>query len=260
MMQAEIWERLNRNPLFLDQTSQPLEVERAEVEQFYIPLAQTLLARSAGAARWMAAVAGPPGSGKTAFATLLAAVIEAVAGQRLAGLAGLDGWHYPNSYLDSHFIERGGERIPLRRIKGAPESFDYRAAQACLVRLRQGGRVEFPVYSRRLHDPLPGGGVVESSQRIVILEGNYWLLAEPPWLALQPLFDLRIFLKAGRQDLLDGLRERHLRGGKDPETVEQHLQAVDLPNIELVINYSIRPDLIVHKADSRRIERMEWLE
>ena len=93
-----MWDNLSQKNLTLDQTSTPLEMERLEVEQFYYPLALRLLERSRGQKRILAAVAGPPGSGKTAFATLLVAVINAEAqGEELPADAGK--WK-PGTHMD----------------------------------------------------------------------------------------------------------------------------------------------------------------
>ena len=256
-MEADLWEILVRTPLYLDQTSTPLELDREEVARFYEPLARLALARRRLEGREIVAVAGPPGSGKSAFATTLTATINALAGEETAVMAGLDGWHFPNAYLDSHTVERAGERAPLRTIKGAPGTYDQQKIRAFLSAAHSRGRLVFPVYSRERHDPIPEGGTMAPWQKILVLEGNYWLLGEPPWNEYRAFFDLSIFLKAEAGALIDGLRERHLRGGKSPEFVEEHMREVDLPNIERVLNHSGPADVVVHKADSRRIERVE---
>jgi pantothenate kinase len=242
----------------LDQTQTRLELERTQVEGFYYPLATRLLAGSEAAPRSMVAVAGPPGSGKTAFATILVAVLNAEAEAEVAALVGLDGWHYPNVYLETHFLHRGADRIPLRSIKGAPESFDAKAAYEGLARIRRGGRVTFPVYSRQLHEPVPAGGTVEPWHRIVVAEGNYLLLDEGPWRRFLGLFDLRVFISASSETLVANLRERHRRGGKRPETIERHMREVDLPNARRVAPSLAHAHLVIHKADGRRIDRIEW--
>jgi pantothenate kinase len=291
-----VWQALRQTPLFLDQTSQPLEVDHDETLAYFLPLARLALARVLPGHRIIVAVAGPPGSGKSAFATTLTAVINIIAGEPpdpvraghahpfpqkegehlspsredlspllrgegpgvRSSLVGLDGWHYPNAYLDTHTITRDGETFPLRRIKGAPETYDLAQIGTFLhaAVAPSPSRLPYPVYSRQQHDPIPGG-VLEPWQHIVVLEGNYWLLDEPAWRAFWPLFSLRIFLAAEPSTLLAGLRARHLRGGKDPAFVEKHLAAVDLPNIARVLGHAGPADVIVRKADSRHIAGME---
>jgi pantothenate kinase len=206
----------------------------------------------------MVAVAGPPGVGKTSFATILVAVVNAETSDDVAVLVGLDGWHYPNDYLATHYLNRGGERIALRRIKGAPETFDAAAASHCLSEMRLGGHVSFPVYSRRLHEPVAKGGSVDSYHKIVVVEGNYLLLDEGPWRRVRELFDVCIFISASREVLVANLMERHQRGGKTPEATARHIHAVDLPNAGRVGPSVAFAQVLVHKADARRVDRIEW--
>jgi pantothenate kinase len=257
LLRPIVWERLRHSSLFLDQTDTPLEIERAQVERFYYPLATWLLSKSRSVPRLMVAVAGPPGSGKSAFGMLLVAVLNAEAEGSVAVLVGLDGWHYSNAYLETHFVERDGERVALRSIKGAPETFDAAAAYDCLSRIRLGGRVSLPVYSRRLHEPIPDGETIDSVHWIVVVEGNYLLLDEEPWTKFRDLFDVRVFISASLETLLDSLRGRHLRGGKAPPQIERHLRQVDLPNIKRVLPSAVHAQLCVYKTDTRRIDRIE---
>jgi pantothenate kinase len=248
-MRASVWERLAGAELYLDQTDTPLEVDRTQVERFYYPLATTLLSRRTSPSRLMTAVAGPPGSGKTAFATILVAVVNAEAGEDVAVLVGLDGWHYPNDYLATHYVDR---------VKGAPETFNAAEAGRCLSEIRGGRHVSFPVYSRRLHEPISGRGSVDSRHKIVIVEGNYLLMDEGPWRRVRELFDVRIFISAPREILVASLTERHQRGGKTPDATARHIGAVDIPNARRVGPSLSYAQVLVYKADARRVDRIEW--
>jgi putative kinase len=262
-MDQQILEKIINTQLTLDQTTTPIQIDPVEIVRFYDPLAVKLRNLSRGKKRLMVAVAGPPGSGKSVFAALLVVVINAEAGFEEAIQIQQDGWHYRNQYLDTHTFHTVDGEVPLRKIKGAPETYDTTAAYTCLNRICQGDKVSFPVYSRKLHDPVPDAGVVESKNRIVIIEGNYWLLQEPPWDQFQELFDVSIFLTAHPETLLEGLRQRQLRGGRSARVAEQQVINVDLPNIEYVIKNSGKANFVVHKADSLRILRVEdriaWL-
>jgi pantothenate kinase len=257
-VRASVWERLAGVKLHLDQTDTPLEVDRTQVERFYYPLAITLLSRRTSPSRLMTAVAGPPGSGKTAFATILVAVVNAEADEDVAVLVGLDGWHYPNDYLATHYLDQDGERIALQNVKGAPETFDAVGAGRCLSEIRRGRHVSFPVYSRRLHEPISGRGSVDSHHKIVIAEGNYLLMDEGPWRRVRELFDVRIFISAPREILVASLTERHQRGGKTPDATVRHIGAVDIPNAGRVGPSLAYAQVLIHKANARRIDRIEW--
>ena len=254
-----MWEALSQNHLTLDQTSTPLEMERFEVELFYYPLALRLLKLGRSQKRILVAVAGPPGSGKTAFATLLVAVINAEMQCKEAVLIQQDGWHYPNVYLDSHTLHQKGKEITLRQLKGSPETYDTEAAYFFLKSIRDDKQMDYPVYSRQLHDPIPNSGRVTANHHIVVLEGNYWLLQEDPWQQFQTLFDVRILLTTPQKKLVEGLRQRHLRGGKTLEAANRQIAIVDLPNIKRVENNSVPAEVIVQKTDSQYISRIDYV-
>lgn len=257
-MESEIWHTLQRTPTFLDGTGHPLEFDRSEVERFYLPLAETILKRRLPERRMIVAVAGPPGCGKTAFAETLSAVINALAGEKRSVMVGLDGWHFPNAYLDEHTISREGKTFSLRQIKGAPETYDHQAIRLFLDRAPLTNQLTFPVYSREKHDPIPDAGMIGPAQRILILEGNYWLLDADPWRGFQACFDYRIALTAAPEALLGGLRDRHLRGGKPLDWIMEHIRRVDLANIDFVLSHSASADVVVEKTDSRRIKSLVW--
>ena len=251
---------INLPNLTLDGTQSPLEYTAAEIETFYIPLAQYLLHQSIQKTRYVVGIAGPPACGKSAFCSLLSAVINALAGDRVSAAIGLDGWHFPNWYLDSHFIHRGGVELPLRKVKGSPPSFDAQSALAFLHSLRISDSLTYPTYSRILHDPIPDSGRIETGQRIILIEGNYLLLDQPPWDQFKAQFDLSIFLTAPREPLIQSLRERHLRGGKDPQAVENHMRFSDIPNFDLILSHSVAADLVIEKKDSRAIRQIIYPE
>ncbi len=258
-LQETIWHKLHTETVFLDGTDHPLLLERQEIFGFYFPLAKFFLKHCRADQRTLVAVAGPPGCGKTAFAATLRLVINAIQEQDYAVAIGMDGWHFPNAYLDNHTVEWNGQPVSLRKLKGSPETFDQDAIQSFLNNIRRKETLAFPVYSRQTHDPIPEGGQLKPSHRMVILEGNYWLLNQAPWRAFQKFFDFSIMLKASPESLLDALRNRHLRGGKTSEWVEEHLQQIDRVNIELVLSNSIPADIVVEKRDSYHIKHIDWL-
>ena len=99
-------------------------------------------------------------------------------------------------------------------------------------------------------------GLVKRQHQIILVEGNYLLLNRPGWKKLFPLFDLTISISAPVESMLAGLRQRHLRGGRDPESIENHLHAVDLPDMQLIADRSKPAEIQIFKSDSQRIERI----
>ena len=254
-----IWEKIKNKQIFLDGTEYPLLINPSEVENYYLPIAQILLTHVKQNKRVLIAVAGPPGCGKSSLAAILNNVINTLVGKNISIVAGLDGWHFTNKYLEEHTLVRSGASIELKQIKGDPATYDHSKIKAFLNKVSSGESVSFPVYSREKHDPIENAGLLNKNHLIVILEGNYWLLDQQPWVTFQNYFDYRIAITASPDNLVSGLRERHLRGGKDPDWVEKQIQNVDLVNINLVLSHQLPADLIIKKRDNFHIENIQWV-
>ncbi|MDT8857084.1 nucleoside/nucleotide kinase family protein [Paracoccaceae bacterium Fryx2] len=188
-------------------------------------LAADIRARATGRARFIAAVAGPPGAGKSTLAGALVAALGP--GARLVPM---DGFHYDNAVLDA----RG-----LRARKGAPETFDAAGFCALLHRLRDGGaEIAIPVFDRAADLARAGADVITDADRILIVEGNYLLLDAAPWSAARPLYDLTIFLDVPEAELERRLVRRWRDHGLAPDAARARALSNDIPNARLVLSHS----------------------
>jgi pantothenate kinase len=198
-------------------------------------LARDLLDRASGRRRYLLAVAGAPGAGKSTFAEALFAALEAVAPGR-AALVPMDGFHLDNSVLSARGL------LPR---KGAPETFDTDGLIAMLDRVRADSEpVAVPVFDRDLDLARAGARIIAEDQSIIVVEGNYLLLADPPWSALADRFDRTLFLDVGEAALTRRLVDRWLGYGHTPEAARARAEGNDLPNARLVIARSRPADVI----------------
>lgn len=252
----EVWERLTAASFSLDLAKINLEIELSQVEMFYLPLARRVLELAGVRTRFLVGIAGPPGSGKTVLAEVLSVVLGILSGQQ-AVVIGMDGWHYSNEYLNTHFVEQQDKHIKLREIKGAPESFDFASFLKCVQAARQGEGFLFPLYNRKLHEPRPRAGRVTKKDPLVIFEGNYLLLDEAPWNQLRSLFDLTLFIQADEAMLESVLLERHQRGGREREDALRHIQEVDVVNSRRILAGFSGAELLVRKPDACSFEVVE---
>jgi pantothenate kinase len=196
-------------------------------------LVATVFRRAAGRARFVVAIAGPPGAGKS---TLAAAMLPLFP-EGSAAIVPMDGFHFDNAIL----VRRG-----LLARKGAPETFDVAGLSATLTRIRAGDEeVAVPVFDREADLARAGAAVVSRDVRFVLVEGNYLLSDEAPWSGLAPSFDFSIFLDVDEPVLERRLVERWLQHGHSPEEAVERAFSNDVPNARRVLA-------------CRRVADVEW--
>ena len=183
-------------------------------------LAALIRAKAGGQARFITAVAGPPGSGKSTFAGDVVAALGA--GARAVPM---DGFHYDDAVL----AQRG-----LQSRKGAPETFDVGGFIHLMGRLRAGGDVAIPVFDRQMELSRAAADVVSDADQFLVVEGNYLLLDEQPWTALAPFFDLTVFIDVPEAELDRRLLNRWAHFGKTPAAARAWIDGNDMPNIRRV--------------------------
>lgn len=195
-------------------------------------LADLVRARAAGQeGRFLVALAGPPGAGKSTLAEALVGLI----GQGAKAVP-MDGFHYDDRVL----IARGA-----RNRKGAPDTFDVRGFQHLLRRLRDEDEVAIPLFDRDLEISRAGADIVGPSDRILVVEGNYLLLTEAPWPDLLPLYDLTVWIDVPEAELDRRLMARWAHYGKSPEAARAWVDGNDMPNIRRVVAGSRPADVVV---------------
>lgn len=190
-------------------------------------------------ARVICAVAGAPGSGKS---TLAGSLVEGLNAREpgSAALLPMDGFHYD----DLHLVPAG-----LRPRKGAPETFDVDGLRHMLLRLRarEEEAVAVPVFDRDLEIARAGARLIPRSVRIVVAEGNYLLLARPPWDRLRPLFDLAVMIDVPEAVLRARLTARWQGYGLPPAEIAAKVEGNDLPNGRLVRAESAAADVVLRQ-------------
>ncbi len=189
-------------------------------------------AEEAGQKRFLVALAGPPGAGKS---TLAAALVQALgAGARAVPM---DGFHYDDGIL----IARG-----QRDRKGAPETFDVHGFLHLLTRLRHEDEVAIPLFDRDLEISRAGADVVTAADRILVVEGNWLLLDEEPW--RQARYDLTVWIDVPEAELDRRLVARWAHHGKTAEAARAWIDGNDLPNIRRAVAGSRKADAVLSQG------------
>ena len=193
-----------------------------------------------GRDRVLIGIAGAPGAGKSTFAQQLG-----LACGPDAVLVGMDGFHLAQVVLD---------RLGLAAIKGAPETFDAEGYLALLERLARpvaGSPVYAPEFRRAIEEPIAGAITVPPTARIVITEGNYLLLGDPPWDRVRTLLTETWFLDTEESLRIDQLVRRHMEFGRSPDAARQRaVHGSDGSNADLVLASRLRADLLLEPGRS----------
>jgi pantothenate kinase len=188
--------------------------------------------------RTLLGVAGPPGAGKSRMARF----VVAAAGSGVAAIVQQDGFHLRNDVLTT---------LGRRDRKGAPDTFDVDGFVDLLDRLRVAGdrAVAVPVFRREVEEVVDAGEVIGAQTELLVVEGNYLLLDEPPWARVAERLDMSLYVDAPaavrRRRLLD--RQRRTYGSA--EAAARWVERVDEPNARIVEATRVRADVVVGGFD-----------
>lgn len=215
-----------------------------DVENLFLPLIKTLSDMSMQKkinkeGRLIVYLAAPPGAGKTTLSLFLAHLSGITKGAVKIQAVGMDGFHYPQKYIENHSVVINGEAVPMRSVKGSPETYDLQKLTES-IKLLSEKDVRFPVYDRNLHDVVEDAVLV--CEDIVIIEGNWLLLDEPDWLRIQPFCDYGIFITAEENMLKKRLIDRKISGGASLEKATEFYERSDRANVIRSLKNRLKSD------------------
>jgi pantothenate kinase len=196
-----------------------------------------LLAARASRARTIVAIAGAPGSGKSAVAERLLHMLN----ERKAAMAAvlpMDGFHYDDGLL---------EQLGRRARKGATDTFDVGGFLHVLERLRRNSEeaVAVPLFDRSIEISRGSARLIPQAVSVIIVEGNYLLLRSPPWSTLRPMFDVTVMVETDPEILRRRLSARWKGFGLPAEEIRRKVEENDLPNGRFVIAESAPADFVL---------------
>ncbi|MFS8143767.1 nucleoside triphosphate hydrolase [Rhizobium sp. BR 249] len=188
-------------------------------------IAGEVLNRAGDAKRFLIAIAGPPGAGKSTMADNLADALKAK-GESVAVLP-MDGFHMDNAIL----IERG-----LLARKGIPETFDVRGFLDIVRAVRPADQeVLVPVFDRSRELAIASARPIDPKDRFIIIEGNYLLFTQGKWAELDGIFDYTIMLAPPIEVLEERLWDRWRGYRLTEEEASAKVYGNDLPNGRLIL-------------------------
>ena len=186
----------------------------------------------AAAGRALLGIAGCPGAGKSTLSDAITGSVHS------SVVVPMDGFHMLNEDL---------VRLGRRDRKGAPDTFDAEAYVALLDRVRRQTSevITAPRYDRAASAPIPDAIVVDPHVALVITEGNYLLVDQPPWTAVRPLLDEVWFVDVDDAVRVRRLIARHIEFGKSAAEAREWVMRSDEANAALVAATRGRADIVV---------------
>ena len=155
---------------------------------------------------------------------------------------GLDGFHYHSDYINSHNAVVMGKEVPMKKVKGCPETYDTKKLEDKLKKIKEED-ILWPIYDRNIHDVVED--VEKITKDIVLIEGNWLLLDEEPWKTLKDTADYTIMIRSEEETLKERLIGRKMKGGLTREEAEDWYINSDSVNVRRVLETSLDGDLML---------------
>ena len=233
MMQEKIWRTCR---LMMNGLAHKVQYNQATIDNLFLPFLRRMSKMQQKLGRRMVVfLSAPPGVGKSTLALFLERLSNTDAELVPVQALGVDGFHYPNSYLNTHNIEKEGKIIPLSAIKDSPETFAVYKLIGKFTDMRKQD-VRWPIYDRTIHDIVDE--IVTVRRPIVLVEGTWLLLGEAGWQNVRSLADYRLFISANPLDLRERIISRKIAGGSTPEAAEKMYRLNERLDIERCLKKS----------------------
>lgn len=185
-------------------------------------------------------MAAPPAVGKSTLSQFLEYLTKEEKELTEIQAIGLDGFHYHSDYINSHDAVVFGEKIPMKQVKGCPETYNTEKLRQKLERIKTED-ILWPVYDRNLHDVVEDQ--IKIIKDIILIEGNWLLLKQEPWKSMQEYADYKILILAEEEMLKERLIERKQKGGLSRKEAEDWYINSDSKNVTRVLKDSCQEHL-----------------
>jgi pantothenate kinase len=209
-------------------------------------------------ARYMIAISGIPGSGKTNLATKMSHRINAIyAAQHpgkppVAACVSMDGYHLSRAELaampdPAHAFAR----------RGAAFTFDPDKFITLVRALREPLHADSPIlyapsFDHAVKDPVENDVPIPATARVIFFEGNYLSLNKEPWTQAAGLMDELWFVEVDFETARRRLVKRHVKAGiaTDEEEADQRARENDLVNGREIVDYRLPvAEVVVSRED-----------
>jgi pantothenate kinase len=215
-----------------DQTVDCTQMSAAK-KSFALDFTERIIAdfKDSGKTRISFGIAGPSGSGKSFLSVLAHELGKQIDPSVDIVPISIDAYHFPNTYLES--THKDG--VSLKDVKGRYDTYDVEALVTSLEAYRDGARVQFPEYSRRLHEPVSNVISVSDHPTILLVEGLWLLRKEGGWGNVRPLLDKVFYIEDIAEESRTRTLKRHIAGGRSEQDARRQYESSDAKNREIVM-------------------------
>jgi pantothenate kinase len=152
----------------------------------------------------------------------------------------MDGYHYTKEQLKLF----PDPELAFKR-RGSFWTFDGRKFLQDIQLLRRNRCGLFPSFDHAIGDPIKDDITVDTSDKVVLVEGNYLLIEEVPWIDLKHNFDLTIYLDVDQETLEQRVVGRHMKVGLSQDEAAERYVTNDKENAREIELCKCRADLVV---------------
>ncbi|RAL64406.1 hypothetical protein DID88_001882 [Monilinia fructigena] len=210
-------------------------------------------------ARYLIAVSGIPGSGKTTLAATITKRLNALQTNHsnktslppIAGFIPMDGYHLTRAQLSAM-----PDPIHAHARRGAAFTFDGPSFLSLIQKIREPITpstitIHAPSFDHALKDPKENDIPIEPTTRILVFEGNYLSLDKEPWRSAAKLMDQLWFVEVDFEVAKRRLIPRHVKAGiaKDETEAEKRVVENDLVNGEDVVRNRMSVHEVIVSTD-----------
>lgn len=191
----------------------------------------TRLCAKSSNSRYLIALSGLPGSGKSTLVARLAHEVNVRQSGAMMTLS-MDGFHLTKAQL----CQMPDPQAAFAR-RGAPWTFDVHALFQRLQLLRDNADQEtsWPDFQHGIGDPVQDAFVVAPSTRLILIEGLYLLRRVDGWESVSAKFDERWFLDTPFDVAMERLINRHMASWQiTREQAAERISSNDRLNAQIV--------------------------
>jgi pantothenate kinase len=202
---------------------------------------------ASGKERFVIGIGGPSGSGKSVTAEILRLLISQKNPDFALYTADIDAFHYRNDHLHN---AKGHDGKKLHTVKGRHDTYDTGALAKKLEEFVSGNTVDFPCYSRKLHEPIQHCYTPKEGKALMILAGLWLLYDHPYWERVRRHIGYTFLIHGDSETMRHHTVRRHVRGGRTQEEAEIFYATSDHVNLKELEKSSVTADeLLPHHEE-----------